>query len=67
MPILLIRDSTRAPVGRAGPKVSIGNLKSTLGDQNYEVPSELPTDRIRSIVIWFEPVSVAYIAAPLGP
>ena len=50
---------------QAAPKVSIGNLKSTLGDQNYEVPSDLPSDRIRSIVIWCEPVSVAYIAAPL--
>jgi hypothetical protein len=50
---------------QAAPKVSIGNLKSTLGDQNYEVPADLPSDRIRSIVIWCEPVSVAYIAAPL--
>ena len=50
---------------QAAPRVSIGNLKSTLGDQNYEVPSDLPGDRISSIVIWCEPVSVAYIAAPL--
>jgi len=52
---------------QAAPRVSVGNLKSTLGNQNYEVPSDLPSDRIRSIVIWCEPVSVAYIAAPLGP
>jgi hypothetical protein len=50
---------------QAAPRVSIGNLKATLGDQNDEVPPDLPDDRIRSIVIWCEPVSVAYIAAPL--
>lgn len=49
----------------AAPRASIGNLKSTLGDQNYDVPPDLPSDRIRSIVIWCEPVSVAYVAAPL--
>jgi hypothetical protein len=36
-----------------------------VGNQNYEVPPDVPTERIRSIVIWCEPVSVAYIAAPL--
>lgn len=47
------------------PKVDIGNLKSTIGNQNYEVPADLPTERIRSVVIWCEPVAVAYAAAPL--
>ncbi len=51
----------------AAPKVDLGNLKSTLGDQNYEVPADLPTDRIRSIVIWCEPVHVAYSGAALSP
>ncbi len=50
---------------QAAAKVSIGNLKSTVGNQNYEVPPDVPTERIRSIVIWCEPVSVAYISAPL--
>jgi hypothetical protein len=48
------------------PKVDIGNLKSTLGTQNYEIPADLPTDRIRSIVIWCEPVHVAYSGASLS-
>ena len=49
------------------PKVDIGNLKSTLGNQNYEVPADLPTERIHSIVIWCEPVHVAYSGAVLAP
>lgn len=50
---------------QAAPKVSIGNLKSTVGNQNYEIPADIPTERIRSIVIWCAPIAVAYSAAAL--
>jgi hypothetical protein len=46
-------------------KWDLGNLKSTLGDQNYVLPADVPVDRVRSVVIWCEPVRVAYIAAGL--
>lgn len=49
----------------SAPKVDIGNLKSTLGNQNYELPVDLPTDQIQSVIIWCEPVRVAYSAASL--
>lgn len=49
------------------PYVDIGNLKSTVGTQNYEIPASVPTDKIRSIVIWCEPVAIAYAAAALTP
>jgi hypothetical protein len=48
------------------PFVEIANLKSTLGTQNYEIPASLPTEKIRSIVIWCQPVAIAYAAAPLA-
>lgn len=47
-------------------RVEIGNLKSTVGSQNYEIPADLPTERIRSIVIWCQPVQIAYTAAALA-
>ena len=47
-------------------RVEIGNLKSTVGSQNYEIPGDLPTERIRSIVIWCQPVQIAYTAAALS-
>ena len=47
------------------PHVQLEALKATAGEQNYLVPDSLPTDRIRSIVIWCEPVRTAYAAAPL--
>ncbi len=48
------------------PYVEIANLKSTLGSQNYEIPASLPTEKIRSIVIWCQPVAIAYAAAALS-
>ncbi len=40
-------------------------LKSTIGDQNYLLPENADADEIRSIVIWCEPVRIAYTAATL--
>lgn len=51
----------------ASPHVVLGNLKSTVGDQNYILPPDLPLERVKSIVIWCAPVSIAYIAAVLAP
>lgn len=50
----------------SAPKVQIANLKSTVGSQNYELPADIPTERVRSVVIWCEPVAVAYSAAAMS-
>lgn len=47
------------------PHVQLAELKATAGAQNYVLPDSLPLDRVRSIVIWCEPVRIAYAAAPL--
>ena len=47
--------------------VVLGNLRSTLGTQNYVLPADMTPERVRSIVIWCQPVSVAYTAAALKP
>ena len=49
----------------AVPHQEIALLTSTLGSQNYLVPPELPTAKIRSVVIWCAPVRIAYTAAAL--
>jgi hypothetical protein len=49
----------------SSPHVELTNLKSTVGTQNYELPASLPTDKIKSIVIWCQPVAIAYAAAAL--
>jgi hypothetical protein len=45
--------------------ISIAPLKSTLGEQNYLLPAKLKAKDIRSVVIWCEPVQIAYTAAAL--
>ena len=51
----------------AAPHKVLGNLRSTLGDQNYVLPPDLPLEKIKSIVIWCEPIRIAYGAAVLAP
>jgi len=52
----------------AAPHVVLGNLKSTVGNQNYVLP-DIPLERVRSLVVWCEPVRIAYGATTfsLGP
>ena len=40
-------------------------LKSTIGDQNYLLPKNADADSIGSIVIWCQPIRIAYTAATL--
>ncbi len=49
----------------AARHVEFAGLKSTLGDQNYLLPRSADAAKIRSIVIWCEPVQIAYTAATL--
>lgn len=49
------------------PHEEIAVLKSTLGDQNYLFPEGFDPARARSVVIWCEPVQIAYTAAALTP
>jgi hypothetical protein len=49
------------------PHVELAPLKATRGPQNYIIPPDVPTERIRSIVLWCVPVPSVYIAAALGP
>jgi hypothetical protein len=48
------------------PHIEISNLKSTIGTQNYEIPANIPTEKIKSIVIWCQPVQIAYAAVALA-
>ncbi len=47
------------------PHVTIAPLKSTLGDQNYLLPETVRERDVRSIVIWCDPVRIAYAAAAM--
>ncbi len=55
--------STRAAVRT--PHNQVAALKSSLGSQNYLLPRSVDAKNVRSIVIWCEPVRIAYTAARL--
>jgi electron transfer DM13 len=50
----------------AAPHREIALLKSTLGNQNYLLPRGVDQSSFRSVVIWCEPVLIAYGAASLA-
>lgn len=50
----------------ASEHISIARLKATGGAQNYLLPAGLSEEQVRSVVIWCEPVRVAYAAATLA-
>jgi hypothetical protein len=60
------RPKTTAQAAKAKHTVLSG-LKSTLGDQNYLLSRGVDASTIRSIVIWCNPVQIAYAAASLHP
>ena len=47
------------------PHIEISNLKSTIGSQNYEIPASIPTEKIKSVVIWCRRFTYAFGAAVL--
>ena len=46
--------------------VQVGRLTATAGAQNYLLPDTVDLDRVRSVVVWCEPVQTAYAAAALA-
>ena len=46
---------------------NLGKLKGNVGNQNYEIPSEVPDEDLGSIVIWCELFGVLFSPAPLSP
>jgi len=43
----------------------VADLKATIGPQNYVLPRDVELAGVRSVVIWCEPVNIAYTAATL--
>jgi hypothetical protein len=60
------RPRTTVQANRA-PHRDVALLKSTLGEQNYLLPDGMTPADARSVVIWCDPVQIAYTAATLRP
>jgi hypothetical protein len=51
----------------AAPKLDLAKLKSPSGAQAYTLPAGTDLSQYRSVVVWCQTYSVAFIAAPLAP
>ncbi|HEY3215281.1 MAG TPA: DM13 domain-containing protein [Candidatus Eisenbacteria bacterium] len=58
--------SDNATVTQSG-FVELGALKGNLGDQNYDVPSDLDLAKYRAVTIWCRRFGVNFGTAPLTP
>jgi hypothetical protein len=45
--------------------LELGSLKGNVGDQNYEIPSDVDLARYRAVTIWCKRFSVNFATAPL--
>lgn len=48
-----------------GPTTSVAFLPATSGAMNFQIPDEVDMDAVRSVIIWCEPLQLAYGAASL--
>ena len=47
--------------------IDLGNLKANMGNQNYEIPSDIDVAQYHSVVIYCVPFQVVFSVAPLNP
>ena len=57
--------SDRDTVEKAG-FVEVGALKGNIGDQNYEIASDLDLNKYRAVTIWCKRFRVNFATAPLS-
>lgn len=66
--LLSANETPRLGADLSVPGVSafiVGPLKGNVGNQNYEIPSELKLERYRSVVLYSEALTLIYAVAPL--
>ena len=47
--------------------IHIGALKGNIGDQNYDLPSDVDLDKYKAVTVWCRRFGVNFGAAPLAP
>jgi thiol-disulfide isomerase/thioredoxin len=54
-------------LGELGNYLDLGKLKGNIGNQNYEIPTDVDLSQFKSVLIWCAAFSVAFAASPLAP
>ncbi len=64
--VLLVPNSDPATREDVEGYVDLGSLKGNIGDQNYDIPSEIDLEQFGSVVIYCQPFHVLFSVAGLG-
>ena len=65
--LVAAEDARDAETVKTAGFVSLGAMKGNIGDQNYEVPSDVDLDKYRAVTIWCRRFSANFATAPLKP
>jgi hypothetical protein len=47
--------------------VDLGSIKGNIGDQNYELPTDIDLAKYRAVTVWCKRFGVNFATAPLLP
>jgi Electron transfer DM13 len=64
--LVAAKDASDSETVKQAGFVEVGALKGNIGDQNYELPSDLDLNKYRAVTIWCKRFSVNFATAPLG-
>jgi Electron transfer DM13 len=65
--LVAAKDASDSETVKQAGFVEVGALKGNIGDQNYELPSDLDLNKYRAVTIWCKRFSVNFATAPLNP
>lgn len=60
-------DADAGDFGADGQFVDLGDLKGNVGEQNYEIPTDVDLEEFDTVVVWCVRFGVAFTAADLFP
>jgi hypothetical protein len=65
--LVAAKDASDSETVKQAGFVEVGAIKGNIGDQNYELPSDLDLNKYRAVAIWCKRFSVNFATAPLNP
>ena len=65
--LVATKDASDSETVKQAGFVEVGALKGNIGDQNYELPSDLDLNKYRAVTIWCKRFGVNFATAPLNP
>src|SRR5438309_1589904 len=64
--LVATKDASDSETVQQAGFVEVGTLKGNIGDQNYELPSDLDLNKYRAVTIWCKRFGVNFATAPLN-